>query len=261
MIDPIDHVLTIRKVAKGLDVHSIIHIEDFIWQFLIANDYFQTRDEAIEYYFNDAKNSAKLLDELISSFLPETKEPVRLLEFASGYGCVTRHLLKSPKLKVTASDIHPAAMKFIADNFQVRTVISNSTPEKFESQGEYDVTFALSFFSHMPDETWGRWLHQLLRTVRPGGLLIFTTQAQQGAKYFGYPKVDERGYWFHPSSEQHDLDTSEYGQTIVTPKYVFNQIDAISGAIAVFFQRAYWWNTQDVYIIRRGNANLSEQDA
>lgn len=261
MIDPIDHALTINKVAKELDVHSNIHIEDFIWQFLIGNDVFPTREDAVNYYFNDAKNSAKLLDELIGSFLSETKGPVRLLEFASGYGCVTRHLLKNPKLKVTASDIHPAAMKFIADKFRVPTVVSHSTPEKFDPKGEYDVAFALSFFSHMPDATWGRWLHQLLRTVRPGGLLIFTTQGQEGAKYFGYPKLDERGYWFDPSSEQHDLDTSEYGQTIVTPKYVFNQIDAISEATAVFFQRAYWWSTQDVYIVRRGNANLSEQNA
>ena len=69
----------------------------------------------------------------------------------------------------------------------------------------------------MPDTTWFRWLQTLYNAVSPGGLFIFTTHGYQSKKYFGFPALNEQGYWFLPSSEQLDLDVHQYGQTIVSP--------------------------------------------
>ena len=76
----------------------------------------------------------------------------------------------------------------------------------------------------MPDTTWFRWLQTLYNAVSPGGLFIFTTHGYQSKKYFGFPALNERGYWFLPSSEQLDLDVHQYGQTIVSPSYVCDKI-------------------------------------
>src|SRR5262249_49917485 len=118
-------------------------------------------------------------------------------------------------------------------------------PQNFCVDKKYDVSFALSFFSHMPETTWPHWLAALLETVKPGGLLIFTTHGRASAKFFGEPVLSDTGFWFRAESEQKDLEVSEYGQTIVTPGYVFQQISTLPTAWPCFFQQAYWWDHQD----------------
>jgi len=251
LIEPSDYQEEINNAAIRHGVAPDIHREDFIFQFLIGNQSFPTRLDAINYYFSDGAKSCGQLLSLISEYLVPTESPIRVLEFASGYGCVSRHLGKQVGYRYTPCDIHPAAVDFVSTNLGIASLQSEHRPEDFIPPEVYDVVFALSFFSHMPDRTWGRWLGALMKTVRPGGLLIFTTQGRISAQYFGNPATDRNGYWFKAESEQKDLDSEEYGQTIVTPGYVFRRISAYADAQPAFFKEGYWWQHQDVYVIRR----------
>ena len=256
MVDPADHAEDALDRARLHGVVPDIHIEDFIFQFLITHHAFASKKDALHHYFSDGQKSCAKIMELISTFLEPAPvgRNISMLEFASGYGCVTRHLAKQHGYDVTSCDIHPAAIAFITEKIGLDAQLSTHRPADFAVDEAYDVTFALSFFSHMPDATWGDWLAALLRAVRPGGLLVFTTHGRTSRQHFGDPALDERGYWFRPDSEQKDLDGSEYGQTIVTPAYVFRQLDPLSDAWPCFFQQAYWWEHQDVYVVRRASA-------
>ena len=254
LIDPKEYDETINLMALRSGVKADIHKEDFIFQFLMQNNSFGSKEDALSYYFTDGANSCGMLLSLVSTYLKSASAPRRILEFASGYGCVSRHLAKQVGYEFTPCDIHIAATDFLHDNLGLNALQSSHSPEDFVAPQLYDVAFALSFFSHMPDATWGRWVGALLKAVRPGGLLIFTTQGQSSAKIFGDPPLDENGYWFLADSEQKDLDVEEYGQTIVTPSYVFRQISAHGNAEPAFFQEGYWWGHQDVYVIRKAAA-------
>jgi len=253
LIDPGDFAATILERARLYGVAPDIHREDFIFQFLITNPSFVRKEDAINYYFMDAENSCKKLLGLISMFLDPAPagSDISILEFAAGYGCVSRHLVKQQGYKVTPCDIHPGAVSFISEKIGLKSHQSMHRPQDFRVGELYDICFALSFFSHMPDSTWQKWLAALFETVKPGGLLIFTTQGRTSAKFFGEPLLSEAGYWFREESEQQDLDVSEYGQTIVTPGYVFDKISALPNAWPCFFQQAYWWSHQDAYVIRK----------
>ena len=241
------------KFAVPPDIHS----EDFIYQHHLDVQTDPDRDRArahvTEYYFLDGDRSAKRLDALIRQFHPEAmSRRLALLEFASGYGCVSRHLRRmDDRYDLVACDIHPQAIDFLRERLDVAAVLSRSRPDEFAVDRRFDVVFCLSFFSHMPDRTFGDWIEALFSTLMQGGLLIFTTHGREGYIDIGRPALHPGGYWFAPMSEQKDIPTDEYGCMVATPLYVMERIARCHGAAVVFFQEAFWWGKQDLFIVRK----------
>src|SRR5882672_2185877 len=93
--DKLAGALTVSDAAiERLLVDSatpLIHEDDFIYRFLA--DHPSHKNSARSFYFENGRKSAELLKSLIdcdTAICPGAK--FSLLEFASGYGCVTRHL-------------------------------------------------------------------------------------------------------------------------------------------------------------------------
>ena len=244
-----------RRHARKLGVTPAVHPGDFILKFILSHRNFPTTDRAVRYYFTDGRRSAERLAELIGRHGTHLGDrTVRLLEFASGYGCVTRHLPTAlADAEVVACDIHPQAVAFIERNIGVTALLSRSDPDEFETPSSYDVVFALSFFSHMPERTWSRWLTALVDCLDDGGLIVFTTQGLAGRELFGNPEIPPSGIWFKPGGEQEDLDAEEYGGTIVSTEYVLAQLER-AGAELALYERATWWGMQDLYVARKPGA-------
>lgn len=246
-----------EAIAARSGVPSEIHAEDFIYQHLlnVARPLSEEENRAhvLEYYFSDGGRSALRLDELVHRFHPEAAaRRLSLLEFASGYGCVSRHLRNmSDRYELVACDIHRRAVGFLEHRLRVPALLSRSDPAEFKLGRRFDVVFALSFFSHIPDRNWGRWIAALFDCVADNGLLIFTTHGRTAHDDLNRPELEPTGYWFVPLSEQKDLPTDEYGATIVTPAYAVDRIDACPHAALAFFQEAFWWEKQDVFVVRR----------
>jgi len=168
-----------------------------IFRFLIENKVFKSKQEAIRYYFYDGQNSAKQLMAFLSTYFKKEFSETTMLEFAPGYGCVTRHLIDNFAVeRLFCSDIHPEANSFLSQTFGVRTISSTVKPENFPLKYIFDVVFALSFFSHMPPHTWGDWLEKLFSLVNIEGLIIFTTHGLHSSQYFGNPMIPDDGIWF-----------------------------------------------------------------
>jgi len=238
--------------AKRYGVSPEIHSEDFIFQFVINHPCFKAPELAVDYYFQDGQMSCVKLLSLIKEILPESETRIRLLEFASGYGCVTRHLAKHcGVLETTACDIHESATDFIRNKFKVQVIQSEPIPEDLHLQDEFNVVFALSFFSHIPHRTWSRWLKKLYESTVAGGCLIFTTHGLASKIHLGDPVIPDNGFWFSPQSEQKDLDKSDYGSTIVTLDFVSNAVKQNLADPIWLYRHAYWWEHQDLYVIRK----------
>ncbi len=143
-------------------VEPIVHPHDFIYFFCVRHPKLPL-DYAIWYYFSTGANSAQKLDELAASLPLDHDRPIRLLEFASGYGGVSRHLKNNPRFDLVSCDIHPAAIAFLRESVGVKALQSAHTPEGFIPCEKYDVVFALSFFSHMPKRSFGRGSRRVTR--------------------------------------------------------------------------------------------------
>ncbi len=244
-----------ETAAEKWKVVSEIHAEDFMYQYLLEHPGFETKQAAIQRYFDDGANSAKLLRELLSGVCKfDVNTPFDLFEFASGYGCVSRHLKAAmPASNVLACDIHQQAVDFIQNVLDVDALLSDSCPEGMNTGGRlFKTVFALSFFSHMPKHTFSRWMKRLFDVLEPEGFLIFTTHGLESRRrFFGDCRYDAGGYHFRPLTEQKDLSLEEYGATTVHPAYVLKEAFKIPGLTLKFFQEGFWWEHQDVFVFQK----------
>ncbi|GKS84100.1 class I SAM-dependent methyltransferase [Acidovorax sp. SUPP1855] len=182
---------------------------------------------------------------------PLLKTP-RFMEFASGHGRFTRHLVKALGAdRVTVSDVVPDAMAFAQRTFGVRSVLSSTVPESLVWDQQYDVVFVLSLFSHLPRRTWSRWLHCLYDGVAPGGVLVFSTHGLKAAAHDSVA-LDEDGFFFAPSSESQAIDVQEYGTAFTSEDFVLARIAETVGADKLVHRSlVHFWNHQDAYVLAK----------
>ena len=177
----------------------------------------------------------------------------QMLEFASGHGRFTRHLVKAlgPE-RVVVSDVVVDAMDFARRTFGVQAIDSSLVPEALAwPEAGYDLVFVLSLFSHLPQRTWSRWLASLYRAVQPGGLLVFSTHGAEAASRQGV-QLDADGFFFAPSSESQAIEVAEYGTTFTADAYVRRAVaSTLPGAQLLQHAPVHFWNHQDAYVVAK----------
>jgi SAM-dependent methyltransferase len=174
------------------------------------------------------------------------------LEFASGHGRFTRHLVKAiGSGAATVSDVVADAVAFARDTFGVNGFVSAARPEGMDWAARHDVVFVLSLFSHLPRGSWGRWLRRLFDAVTPGGVLVFSTHGAQAAKRQGV-MLDGEGFFFAASSESNAIDVQEYGTAFTDEAFVRTQMAQWTpGAELLRFAPIWFWHHQDAWVLRK----------
>ena len=174
------------------------------------------------------------------------------LEFASGHGRFTRHLVKAMGAgRVTVSDVVPDAVAFARETFAVRGFDSQVDPQAVHWPERYDTVFVLSLFSHLPDRLWGAWLGRLYEAVAPGGLLVFSTHGEAAVQMQGVA-LDAGGFFFAAASESQAIDVADYGTAFSSEAYVRRQIaERLPGAELALVSPKHFWHHQDAFVLRR----------
>jgi SAM-dependent methyltransferase len=240
-----------RLRSQSLKVGTEVHQQDYLFEWLVDHP---DVPEPLRYYLEDGRRSAELLRQVLESHVfPRPLQPFEMLEFASGYGRLTRHLADViPEAAVTASDIHAQAIAFLRHRFSVTAELSQREPAHFNLGREFDLVFALSFFSHMPDHSWGPWLTALYRHVARGGGLLFTTHGEVSrATQISGSALSSDGFWFSAGGEQRDIDPDEYGTAITSIEYVKSQVARCLETDVAYYAEGLWWGHQDVYLVKK----------
>lgn len=245
----------VEQVAQSLGVSANIHAEDFLLKFNVDRAGGDA-DKGAAIYLQLGKYSADLLRtdvveeaKRIQQRRNITWEPRAILDFASGYGCVARHLPKTfPDSSIEVCDIHPQAVDFCAREFGIGGFVSRADPKDFNTVRKHDFVFALSFFSHMPKRSFLPWLSWLRQQITEGGIVAFTARGDAATIISGVaiPK-DSDEFGFIAKSEQGDLDGNQYGLALSPYPFVLRQLEAASLQL-LFFRQCVWWRTQDLYV-------------
>jgi SAM-dependent methyltransferase len=210
------------------------------------------RDRALFQYFQSGESIARSLGQVLRWRFGGLERIHSLLDFASGYGRVTRFLVREvPPERVWVADVYAEGVRFQAERFGVHAVVSSIRPEDFATAERFDAILVTSLFTHLPEERFVAWLRVLLGLLNPGGLLAFSAHSPEvlpaGAE------MPASGFLFVPTSESGSLDTSDYGSTWVTEGFVRSALErAMSpeapGASLHPLERALC-NFQDLYLV------------
>ena len=248
------HNLMVRHQLPGafsewIGVNCEVSPQDDIFRFFAGHP---TSVNPLRDYFADGWRTLSELMLLLESVQRPLLGAGSFLEFASGHGRFTRHLVKALGAeRVTVSDVVPDAVAFARDTLGVPGVQSAARPEDVAWPRRYGVVFVLSLFSHLPRSSWGRWLARLVDAVEPGGLLVFTTHGTEAARR-ARVTLDAEGYFFAPSSESTAIDAQEYGTAFTDEAFVRARTAELAGTVEVLRWAPMWfWHHQDAWVLQR----------
>ena len=115
-----------------------------------------------------------------------------VLDFGCGSGRILRHWNQLDVPRLHASDYNPFLVDWCRENLTFASYQVNGMWPPLElPDGELDLVYAFSVFSHFDIETQLTWMDELIRVVRPGGLIMFTVPGERWIGLLG-PEDRER---------------------------------------------------------------------
>jgi SAM-dependent methyltransferase len=209
------------------------------------------RDRALYSYFQSGASIARSLEQVLRWRFGEPRRLGRLLDFASGYGRVTRFLLRLlPAERIWVSDVYAGGVGFQERRFGVHGIVSTVRPEDFRAPGAFDAILVTSLFTHLPEERFVAWLRVLMGLLSPGGVLAFSVHDRcllpPGAE------LPPAGLLFQEVSESASLAGEDYGSAWVSEEFVRGALrraqDGAAGGGSLHRLPRGVCNFQDLYV-------------
>lgn len=128
--------------------------------------------------------SGRLAAESIGDAVGRAGTPVAdvdsILDFGCGCGRVIRNWATLNGTTVAGSDLSGAAVEWCQDHLPFARFETNElVPPLAFAPDSFDLAYALSVFTHLPESMQLDWLDDLARVVRPGGFLLLTTHGER----------------------------------------------------------------------------------
>lgn len=217
--------------------------------------------EAFYGYLLTGLNPRNIIKKIITSIYGTSNEFGSILDFAAGYGRVTRFLVTdfTPD-QIWAAEIKPKALDFIKEQFNCNTLQSSYIPEDFKTDQRFDVIYVGSLFSHLPEDLFKRWLKVLYDLLSDKGILILSTHDISLIK-----KGNSNSFIFIEDSEDqmfdeiddHIQDVGKYGAAYVGKDKVIQIFDSLNIAKDQFHRFfKVLSNVQDIYVIGKNKVEF-----
>lgn len=200
--------------------------------------------------------SGRLADEAIRDVLERDGAPVEtldaILDFGCGCGRVTRRWAGRHGVEVSGSDRDERAIEWCRRNLPFAQFETNGlAPPLVFDDDAFDLVYALSVLTHLPEELQLLWLRELHRVLQPGGRLVLSTH---GAHYLRRLGPIERARF-----EAGDLVVrweEAAGSNLCAAyhprSYVERTLPASGFALADFVEEGAKGNpAQDLYLLRK----------
>lgn len=235
--------------GEWMGVNAEISPDDDIFRFFANHP---TSKNPVRDYLSDGWRTMVELQDVLDLYGLSLRQCGSFLEFACGQGRFTRHLARIFKQdQLTVSDVVPGSVDFLQNAMGVKGFYSSTDPDQVKISGQYDVVFVLSLFSHLPPLVWRKWLQVLYGSLKPNGILIFSTHGEKCARLAGV-NWDETECSFYPSSESTVLDGQTYGCTYASIDYVQHAVkEALGTHVNIKTIQNHFWGNQDCIAVSK----------
>ena len=129
-------------------------------------------------YYDNRKNTAQWLAKELSINLPT--EPKKILDWGCGPARVVRHLPDHLQdADIYATDYNEQTIQWCRENIpDVKFSVNSIEPPLNFPDIFFDAIYGLSVFTHLSEKNHFTWVKELFRILKPGGILLITTQGQ-----------------------------------------------------------------------------------
>ena len=217
--------------ASGVDPGAVcldIDVRDEMLHFCLQSQS-GSREMALLQYFRAGVDAFRALEKILDGRFGADREQARILDFASGYGRLTRFLVgRHPPERIQVAEIDPEAIAFQERTFGVKGVVSTRDPEDLVCRDSFDLIFVASLFSHLPRATFESWMRRLYGLLAPEGVLVLTVN--DASNVSPGRTLPEDGFYFEAVSESEFLDLEEYGSTWVSESFMSEMIARVAGS-------------------------------
>lgn len=214
-----------------------------------------------EHYFRVGEEGLRWIRNGLA--LAGSGEPRALLDLPCGHGRVLRWMRAAwPSAELTACDLDRDGVEFCAATFGARGVPAELEPARIAlAPGTFDVVWVGSLLTHLDLPLWRAYIELFRRSLKPGGLLAFTTlgrfaayRIRQGETYrlaqrhlagllagfedLGFAYVD------YPGCEA-------YGICLARPDWVVRGVQAGDGWRLLGYCERGWDEHQDVVLCQK----------
>jgi SAM-dependent methyltransferase len=128
-------------------------------------------------YFTESRNTAIWLKDCLKKHI--SLEHLKILDWGCGPGRVIRHLPEviNHSCKFFGTDYNERSILWCTQNLPgIQFNLNTLEPVLPYTDNYFDVIFGLSIFTHLSEKLHYDWSSELLRVLKPGGLLLLTTQ-------------------------------------------------------------------------------------
>ena len=134
----------------------------------------------VAWFFESGRRSAESVRTTLERNGIDIGRTLPILDFGCGCGRTARHFAALGGA-VHGTDLNPRLVAWSRKNLTFGRFDTNglAPPLSFESN-QFGLIYALSVFTHLPEELQAPWMDELRRVLRPGGYLMFSTH---GARY------------------------------------------------------------------------------
>ena len=120
-----------------------------------------------------------MLEHLLESGV-DVATATAILDFGCGCGRMIRHLPQHTTARLFGTDYNAELIRWDKENLTLAEFTTNSlAPPLPYTDNSFDIVYARSVFTHLTEELQLRWITELRRVLKPGGVLYFTTHGRQ----------------------------------------------------------------------------------
>lgn len=130
------------------------------------------------WFIEDGKRVASLIRSTLATRGVRIDELGTILDFGCACGRVARHWQGLAGPRIYGTDYNPKLVEWCQANLPFGDFSANGlAPPLRYADESFDLVYAVSVFTHMPEDLGLAWVAELRRVLRPGGYLLFTTAA------------------------------------------------------------------------------------
>jgi len=207
-----------------------------------------SRAASADYFLANGAEAAAILVRLLGRAGRSFEDCEAVLDFGCGCGRVTRHLRSFGLANLVGCDIDARAIEWCSRNLPfAQFQLTKVTPPLPQPNAAFDLVYAFSVFTHLPERLQRLWIDELRRVVRPAGFAVLSTH---GERFL--PRLSDEERRRFASGLPVELYTDEPGSALCSVYNPFSHVSTVLGHSLELIDHAPGaFDGQDVYLFRR----------